>query len=121
MAEELSVRLALTLARGFLKDKFDPPTQKIDVSADPIAAGVKTVGTSDESLDPGDVASEGVLVLHNLDDTNYVTYGPDDTGMTPFGKLKPNEFAFVRLVPGVTVVLKANTAACNVRYWLLSD
>lgn len=64
----------------------------------------------------------GFLYLQNLDAANYVEYGPDNAGaLVPFGKIGPGEVAFLRLMPGITFRMMANTAAVQISYLLLND
>ena len=84
--------------------------------------GVVDIGTSEEDIDFGDITTEGYAVLKNLDDTNYVQYGPKSAGsMVAFGRLKAGEVAVVRLEPGVIIRAIANTAACKVEVRVMED
>jgi len=66
---------------------------------------------ADETIDFGDVATEGFLFLRNLDDTNYVTIGPDSGGsMVAMIKLLAGEWAWLRVVPSTTIRAQADTA-----------
>ncbi|MGE0605552.1 MAG: hypothetical protein AB7O62_00395 [Pirellulales bacterium] len=121
MSAELKVTISAALIKGDLKVNFAPPQQSIDVSGQPVRGGVVSVGTSEEDLDVGDVATEGWLFLKNLDASNFITFGPKDTTMTAFGKLKAGESCCFRLLPGVTLRWQADTAAVNVQVELLSD
>lgn len=90
----------------------------VDVSG---LGGIKskvTIGTTDETLDLGDITTPGYLVIKNLDSTNYVSWGPDGT-VYP-NKAKAGEFAVVRW-NGAAIHIKANTASCEVEYTLLPD
>lgn len=78
--------------------------------------GVQIIGTSEETVNFGDIVYTGFLYLENLDDTNYIEFGPDSTGMVTIGRILPGEFAVLRLPPtGVTVKAQANTADCKMR------
>jgi hypothetical protein len=84
--------------------------------------GIQIIGTSEEVINFGDVVTEGYLYLKNLDDTNYVTYGPEDTGaMVVFGKLKPGEFAWLRVAPTVVMRAQADTADVKLDVRLYED
>lgn len=83
--------------------------------------GIVSVGTSEENLSVGDVGTEGLLFLKNLDSTNYVEFGMSDSGtMKPIGKLLAGEIAFFRMKPGQTLRWQANTAAVKVNVLLLT-
>jgi uncharacterized protein YaiE (UPF0345 family) len=73
--------------------------------------GYVTVGTTEESTAFPELSTLGFLFMKNLDTTNYIQWG-FSTGVYG-GRLKPGETALFRLEPGVTLYLKANTAACK--------
>ena len=72
-------------------------------------------------MSTGDVSTLGWLVLQNLDTTNYVTYGPDSTGMVDFGRIEAGEIAVLRLEPGITIKAQANTAAVDLLVKVFED
>ena len=121
MANEITTVLRLNVANGNYTDQFlaAPAITQNTLGA---ASGVQTIGTSAENLAVGDVATLGMFAITNLDSTNYVTYGPDDSGtQKTFGRLSPGESAIMRLQPGITVKLTANTAPVKIKYLLLND
>jgi len=80
--------------------------------------GKVTVTTSEITLSFGSV-TPGVVVLYNVDDTNYVEWGYA-TGVYG-GRLQPRKTtankgvpAVFVLNPGASVYLKADTASCDV-------
>lgn len=116
MANEIRAQLTLRISNG----NYDDATN-ISISADQSGIGggnpgVVDIGTADEPIDAGDLAStKGHAVFRNLDATNYVEIGPESAGViVPTVKLKPGEFAYLPLVPNVTLRARANTAACRV-------
>ncbi len=86
-----------------------------DQTGDKFMEGIQAVGTSEESLDKGDVVTIGYIALQNLDSTNYVQFGIT-TGVYTC-KIMPGKGA---VLPwnGQYNYIKANTAACNVHYIL---
>ena len=84
--------------------------------------GTLSITTSDTVLTIN-VTTLGWAYIQNLDATNYVTFGPTAAGaLVPCLRLKPNEPAqLVRLVPGVTYRMQANTATCKVLFLVLED
>ena len=76
-------------------------------------AGVQAVGTSEESLDKGDVVTIGFLAVRNMDATNYVNVGVT-TGVYSI-KLFPGQGC---VIPwnGQYTYIKANTSACDCEY-----
>lgn len=76
--------------------------------------GVVTIATSDTTVAFGSLTTPRVCIFKNLDDTNYVEFGPDATGMVAFMRLGPGESAMLPIANSVTVVGKANTASVDV-------
>jgi hypothetical protein len=81
--------------------------------------GLVSIGTSQEDIAFGDV-TPGMVVMQNMDTTNYVQYGPKNGSsvMQGMGVLKPHgevgSIAYLFLDAGVVIRAVANTAACKV-------
>ena len=76
-----------------------------------------SIGTTAENISFGDVAP-GLVILWNLDSTNFVTFGQNNAGtIQPIGILYPstNWPAMLFLKPGETLRMQADTNACNVQ------
>lgn len=122
MANEIKLTPQLTYASGLLKLSFAPGQKSYTQTTQQAHATVVSVGTAEEDMPVGDVATNGWLVLYNLDATNFVKYGPKSAGaMIEFGRLRTGEFAMLRLASGVTNRWIADTAACKVQMLLLND
>lgn len=122
MANEIKITHKITTINGVFKNIFQPDLLQVTQSTVGASSGVITVGTAEEDLTPTDISTNGWLILHNLDNTNYVTYGPKSGGsMVAFGKLKPGEHVSLRLAPTVIIRWQANTSAVKVYYQLLED
>ena len=80
-------------------------------------SGSPTIGTTEETLALGDVSSVGVVVIKNLDTTNYVEYGTV-TGQRG-SKISPGGIAVFE-AKNNNVFIKADTAPCRIRYWIYS-
>src|SRR5438046_8579315 len=93
-------------------------TGTVDVSGNTPISEVKSIATTDTSLDLGGISTPGYLIAKNLDVTNYITLGGDGTNY--FDKLKPGEF-MVKRWNGAAVHAKANSAACLLQYLLIPD
>lgn len=119
MASELSMNLgdfAFTKqGRSIRKTGGD---QIVNVSGLDYSAGTQTIGTSQESLPLGEVATVGWVWLKNHDATNFITYGTI-TGQLG-QKLKPGEKVYFRAANNV-VYVKADTAACVVEFIIVAD
>ncbi len=115
MADEIRVTQQITVANGELN--FSYPNGGSTASFNQAAVGgptpgYLTIGTSEESEAFSELATVGWVILHNLDDTNFVEWG-FATGAYG-GRLEAGEKALFRLNPSTTLYLKANTAACKV-------
>lgn len=119
MAGEISLLNRMKLSNGLLKTEFATGQLSLDQSAAVVYDAVHAIGTSEESIGTfGDVSSEGLCFLYNLDDTNYVQWGFATTVYG--GRLKPAHApAQFNCESGLTLYLKADTAACNVRVIVL--
>ncbi len=81
----------------------------------------QNIGTADETLALGDVATPGFFVACNRDATNYLEIG--HTSGTYSIKLKAGELCAFRVGSAMASAIhaKANTAACDLEYFLLPD
>lgn len=122
MADEITITVRTNIVNGEYSETFNQTVQ-IDQAAIGAYAGVEIVPTTDEAMPVGDVATEGYLFLKNLDGTNFITFGPDDSGGTfvPYGKCKPGEIAIFRVVAGAAYRWKADTATVKTQILLLED
>lgn len=118
MAAELQFQGSLSFSKGgaLLSRTFG--ATYFDVSGTSGVQNVIAVGTSDETLALGDVATPGWLYMKNLDATNYITAGADGTLYNI--KMKAGEPFFGRW-NGAAIHVKANTATCNMEYLLIPD
>lgn len=122
MANEITVSVGVQVTNGSLTDQFQMVALKRDQAASGKSDQVLSIGTSEEDVSFGDVATPGIVVLHNLDATNYVEYGMSDTGtMKKLGKLIAGDKAMFRMAASTTLRMKANTAACKVRVFCLES
>lgn len=116
MANEFTETYGITLTNGNLTAQFPQRTRQSSQTTSGISDTAPTIGTSEEDVTFPDLTTPGKCILHNLDSTNYVEYGPKSGGsMVLLGKLQPGEVQQIRLGASVTLRLKANTAACKVR------
>lgn len=123
MANEIQIQTRVTVRKGNFNRTFDPPVVQATQSGQGGFFAVLSIGTSEEVVTFTDVGTYGILTLRNLDDTNFVTYGPESGGaMVPLGRLNPDgEPQVLRLEPGITLRMQANTGACDVEVGLLED
>jgi len=123
MADEIKVHVSLNVENGYYKWSYAPGQVSIDQAAIGADSRVQEIGTSEENIDVGDVSTEGLVLMRNLDTTNFVTYGPQvGTGnMEAMGKIKPGEVALWRMLPGAQLRAKADTAAVKLFRVILED
>lgn len=122
MADELKLTLSSRLTNGAFKDNFDPGQISIDQDAIGAHRPIQIIGTAEEVIGVGDVSTLGWCLLQNLDDTNYVDWGPESGGsMVAIGRLEPGEWAALRLKPGIVLRGQANTASCKVDVRIYED
>ena len=116
MSDEIKILQSVRLTKSTLKHEFTPPQLSLTMTGSLVYDVTLIVGTIEETSGPtfGDIGTEGLCVIYNLDQTNYVQVGFATTvyGMRLYGAGAPAMFF---LEPNATLYLKANTASCNVR------
>lgn len=114
MADEITVTSQLRCINSQLS--FDTGMVRLSDTQTAVGGptpGYMTIGTTEESTAFPELSTEGWLWMKNLDSTNYVQWG-FATGVYG-GRMKAGETAGpFRMEPGLTLYLKANTAACKV-------
>ena len=123
MADEIQIQQRVSIRKGNYTGVWDPPVVLADQAGQGGYRAVLSIGTSEEVITFTDVGTYGILMMRNLDDDNFVTYGPTSGGaIVPFGRLNPGaEPQTLRLEPGITMRMQADTGACDVEVWLLED
>ena len=122
MAREITVNITAQLKNGALLDAFTPGAINVTQTTASANSRIIDAATSDTAYSFADVTTMGWLILQNLDPTNYVAYGPTSGGaLVNFGKMKPLEYAILRLYPGITFRMQANTGVCKVLAKLWND
>jgi len=112
----ISVSSSLSYSANKVSAKLST-TFSADQAGNFFESGIQSVGTTEESLDKGDVVTIGKIAVRNMDATNYIQVG-HLTGSYSI-KLNPGE-GFAGLTwGGSSVFVKANTAACNVEYLIV--
>lgn len=120
MANEIKLDVRLQINNGALKFLFAPGTVSLTQNAiGGPTPGYISVGITEESVAFSELGTEGFVVLHNVDPTNYIQWG-FATGVYG-GRIKATEPAIFRLEPSATLYLKANTAACGLNIYAFED
>lgn len=123
MADELSVKLYAKLVNGGLERTFSPSRFSVTQTAIGSIWTTVSIGfAAEEDIATTEIGTLGWCFLRNLDDTNYVTYGPKSGGvMVALGRIEAEECAAFRLEPGITIRAQANTAAVELDVMVLED
>lgn len=121
MADEITITNSASLSNGTYKDQLTfGGTFRIDQSSAGSAGGIRAIGTSAENLTMTDISTPGILYVKNLDATNFVEIGVDNTGFVAMAKLEPGDPpAQFRVADSTTIQLKADTASCNIQFWVM--
>lgn len=135
MANEATIRAQLTLKKGEIDYRSNPTVFLADVTGTkgPTPGAIACAVAPGTDVDLSELTTPGFCVLHNLDSTNYVTYGiwdPEGGKFYPLGELLAGEFTVVRLSRNIQeeygtgtgttgadtnrLRIVADTAACNV-------
>jgi len=119
MTISLTISLQTSLA-GETPASISPGNQSITKNNKGKYSSTLSVTTSEKTVSTfGELTTEGVTVVRNLDGTNFVKIG-FSTGAYGI-KLKPGETYVFRLLPGVSMYLIADTATCLVDLDVLED
>lgn len=124
MSNEITVQVSLTAKNGNLDYRFQPGTLLYDQSSQIAIGGVQSIGTATnaEVLAMGDVTTAGYCTLRNLDTTNYIDVGTGTgTSFVASMRLKAGQVAIAPLHPTNVPSARANAAACNLQYFILSQ
>jgi hypothetical protein len=120
MSNEITVTFSFAVSKGSFKYNYNPGAIQADLTGDGGGnPGLVTIGTSEEIIDFGDV-SPGIILMRNLDPTNYVRYAiysTSDPTTTMRGKLKPGGIVHVIGLDASgseELRMLADTAACKV-------
>lgn len=119
MADELTVSAKLNFTKGGVSVALGKTGLQVDVAGDEFTHLIQTIGTTEESLNLGDVSSPGFCILVNLDSTNFVELRPG-SAKDDMIKLKPGEVAMFRLATSTPYAI-ADTGACRVQFIVFED
>lgn len=121
MANELSLSGTASYEDTFgVTAAIDIPALTVTLSTKKVLHTKQSVGTSEEALVLGDVASRGYCVLINRDDVNFVNVKVATSGAI-FAKLLPGEWCILRLGSGAqSPFVIADTAECELEILLFA-
>lgn len=117
MADEITYSASLSYTKGNVVAFSRAITGLgIDVSGSRFIHHTQQIGTSEEAIDIGELASLGVAVFKNLDASNFIQLKTATSG-TLMVKLLPGEMWPFRFGSGITAPFAiADTAACYMEY-----
>ena len=123
MANEITVTQYMTCSRnGNVTRLWNPTGRKSfnQAGADNADSGTQTINTTITDITLTTVGTPGFLGIRNLDLTNYVDIGYDDSGtLRNLIRLYPQEYCNFRLVPGKTLAAQAISSSCIVEFLIL--
>jgi hypothetical protein len=117
MADELTVSGNVTFIKGSTSVSFGKTGLTFDVSGTRHVHVLHTVGTDEEALLKGDLATPGLLAIYNRDGANYALFRPA-TGGVDTVKILPGELAIFRCATSSPYLI-ANTAPVDLEYLLI--
>lgn len=117
MSNELTISASLTFAKNSVSVDLAKNGANYDVSGAKYVKLSQTVGTSEEALLLGDIATGGYCLIINRDATNYVSVR-SGTGAANLIKIKAGEVALFRVEAAAPYVI-ANTGSCVIEVLLI--
>jgi hypothetical protein len=122
MAGTIRITTSVLVENGDFESRFTPgPLSFVQTNLGSHETTVK-VGTAEEDMPIGDVATEGWLVLQNFHATALVTWGPKSGGvMVATGILEPGEIAMFRMSSAATLRWASSVNNSEVGMWLFED
>jgi len=123
MANELTLKVFMKFAPGTIQPpQVAPSSFQIDVTGTDYTMATQNIGTSAEAVAQGDVGTPGYILVHNLDSTNFVEFGYDDSGFKPTVEVPATGWALFKVsTSAATLQAKADTAAVNIEYFLVEE
>lgn len=115
MANEITHNLRVQLTNGSLKFDFNPGKIQVTQSTQLLYDSTQIITTTEVDVTLTGLTTPHIIILHNLDTTNYVEAG---FVTTVYGlRLKPSSIpsCFELNTSYTHIFLKANTASCKVR------
>lgn len=120
MANEISLQVQLSFAKGGLAAVFDSGDVSITMTGTKYIKGRQSIPITDEVLVLGEVpAGLARLAIRNMDSTNYVFLKPATTQVATI-VIMPGEATVITFAPLVGApALQANVAAVDIEYLLI--
>lgn len=122
MANQVNVTFTASVLNGALNDNFPQVNDLFAQTTQGKFSSSPTIAITDTTL-AITLANPGLVALKNLDETNFISWGPDSAGTrVPLGKLLPGRTSHIYL-ESASVVLKAiaDTAPCKLEIWAIEE
>lgn len=113
MADEITVTAHIRCVNGNLSVSTPTGAKQFDQTTARAATFTVDAATTETTVDFGDV-SPGMILLENLDSTNYCEY-TTVTGNYDLKLLAGGGKALIQFSGAQTLYLKANTATCKIQ------
>ena len=127
MANEITLQVNMSVAKGSLRYTFNPPTANITLLGNAAAGGVQNISTNTEALLLVDVTTRGMANFVNLTTGTKVQLGTwDGTTYHPFQQLNAGEPAVLRLSASsgtspVARVIDPATGTANIQWQVFAE
>jgi hypothetical protein len=120
MADELQITGVLYLNKSGVEPINQPITDLVTVSGNYTSTGTQLISTAGLTLTLSpDIGTIGFVMFQNLDGTNYITIGADGSSY-PI-RMNAGELAGPFRFNGASIYAKADTAACRMAFWVISN
>ena len=127
MANEITLSVNMSVAKGSLRYQFSPPTANITLTGNAAAGGVQNISTTTEALLLIDVTTRGMANFVNLSTGTKVQLGTwDGTTYHPFQQLNAGEPAVLRLSASsgtspVAKVIEPTNGTANIQWQVFAE
>ena len=131
MANEITLSVNMSVAKGSLRYSFNPPSAAINLTGDAAAGGVQNVSTATTGTELilDSVTTRGMANVLNLTVGTEVEIGAyDGTAFRPFGQLNAGEPAVLRLSAQagttkspVAKVIEPTNGTANIQWQVFSE
>lgn len=116
MAGTITLQTGITHVNGSLSINVPQESKAIVQTTQGAFTDTQSIATTDTALTIGSIATLGVMVVKNLDATNFVDIGSYVGGtFYPLVRVLAGERYPFRVKPGLTLYAKAGTAAVKIQ------
>jgi len=122
MADEITITTRLSYTNGSRSISWSPASASVDQTGTDFTWKTQLIGfAAAEAIVLGEVSTgEGaVMMIQNLDATNFVTVGYDDSGLKGFVKLMPGDPPFIFRCSQAAPYAQADTGDCQIQYAII--